>query len=480
MDNNEMNNSFDGLLPFDPIVVIRDALRNWLIIVLVALAVGVGTYIMTDMEYAPRYQSKVTFVVTTRSSAATVYGNLSSTTELAGVFSELINSSVMRKNIQTALGGPFSATISASVIPQTNLLNMTVTASDPRTAFLVAQAIIDHHEAVMYQVVDGVSLEVLQGAEVPTAPYNRANAASRMKKMMVLAALAATAFFAWMSAIRDTVRSGKEARKKLDCDYLGEIPHEEKYKTLIARLRRRKSGILVTNPVTSFRFVETMRKLARRVEHHMNQGKVLMVTSVLENEGKSTVAVNLALTMAQRHKKVLLIDCDLRKPACHTLLEQKRTGHGTRDVLAGRANLGDALARYKNTNLFVLLESRSDSNSGDLLNSDAMKALTDWARREFDFVVLDLPPMSVVTDSETVSDIADASLLVVRQNTTRTAGLNKAIAALEGGKAKLLGCVLNNVYSTFLSSGQGYRYGGYGQYSHYGNYGSYGEKSSRS
>ena len=480
MDNNEMNNSFDGLLPFDPIVVIRDALRNWLIIVLVALTVGVGTYIMTDMEYAPRYQSKVTFVVTTRSSAATVYGNLSSTTELAGVFSELINSSVMRKNIQTALGGPFSATISAAVIPQTNLLNMTVTASDPRTAFLVAQAIIDHHEAVTYQVVDGVSLEVLQGAEVPTAPYNRANAASRMKKMMVLAALAATAFFAWMSAIRDTVRSGKEARKKLDCDYLGEIPHEEKYKTLIARLRRRKSGILVTNPVTSFRFVETMRKLARRVEHHMNQGKVLMVTSVLENEGKSTVAVNLALTMAQRHKKVLLIDCDLRKPACHTLLEQKRTGHGTRDVLAGRANLGDALARYKNTNLFVLLESKSDANSGDLLNSDAMKALTDWARREFDFVVLDLPPMSVATDSETVSDIADASLLVVRQNATRTAGLNKAIAALEGGKAKLLGCVLNNVYSTFLSSGQGYRYGGYGQYSHYGHYGSYGEKSSRS
>ena len=480
MDHNEMNNSFDGLLPFDPIVVIRDAMKHWLVILLVALAVGVASYIMTDMEYAPKYQSKATFVVTTRSSAANVYGNLSSTTELAGVFSELINSSVMRKNIQAALGAPFSATISASVIPQTNLLNMTVTASDPRTAFLVAQAIIDHHEEVTYQVVDGVSLEVLQGAEVATAPYNRADAVSRMEKMMLLAALAATAFFAWMSLIRDTVRSGKEARKKLDCDYLGDIPHEEKYKTLIARLRRRKSGILVTNPVTSFRFVETMRKLARRVEHHMNQGKVLMVTSVLENEGKSTVAVNLALTMAQRGKKVLLIDCDLRKPACHTLLEQKPQGPGTRDVLAERAKLGDALARYKNTNLYVLLETKSDSNSGDLLNSAAMQELTEWARRKFDFVVLDLPPMSVVSDSETVSDIADASLLVVRQNTTRTAGLNKAIAALEGGKAKLLGCVLNNVYSTFLSSGQGYRYGGYGQYSHYGNYGSYGEKSSRS
>jgi capsular exopolysaccharide synthesis family protein len=480
---NETQRREGGFLLFDPIVVVRDVLKHWAVILLITLALGVGAYIMTDASYAPQYQSKVTFVVTTRGTTATVYNNLSSVNGLASVFSELINSSVMRKNIQTALGGPFSATISASVIPQTNLLNMTVTASDPRTAFLVAQAIIDHHEAVTYQVVDGVSLEVLQGAEVPTAPYNRANAASRMKKMMVLAALAATAFFAWMSAIRDTVRSGKEARKKLDCDYLGEIPHEEKYKTLIARLRRRKSGILVTNPVTSFRFVETMRKLARRVEHHMNQGKVLMVTSVLENEGTSTVAVNLALTMAQRHKKVLLIDCDLRKPACHTLLERKHTGHGTRDVLAGRANLGDALARYKNTNLFVLLESKSDSNSGDLLNSDAMKALTDWARREFDFVVLDLPPMSVATDSETVSDIADASLLVVRQNESPAKRINKAVAALEDGKAQVLGCVLNDVRATFLSSGQGYRYGGYGRYNYYyggyGHYGHYGEKSSR-
>ena len=475
----EMNTSSDSFLPFDPIVVVRDVMKHWLTIVLVALAVGVGSYIMTDMEYAPRYQCKATFVVTTRSSASTVYSNLASTSELASVFSELINSSVMRKNIQEEMGTSFNATISASVVPETNLLNMTVTASDPRTAFLVAQGIIDHHEEVTYQVVEGVSLEILQGPQVPTVPTNRADASSRMKKMMLLAAVAACALFAWLSLSRDTVRSGKEARKKLDCDYLGDIPHEEKYKTLIARIRRRKAGILVTNPVTSFHFVETMRKLTRRVEQHMGEGKVLMVTSVLENEGKSTVAVNMALAMAQKRKKVLLVDCDLRKPACHILLEQKVAGAGTRDVLADRANLGDALIRYKRTNMYMLLEKRSDVNSGDLLSSSTMRALLSWARREFDFVVLDLPPMSVVSDSETVANLADASLLVVRQNTAPTPGINKAIAALEGGKAKLLGCVLNNVYSTFLSSGQGYRYGGYGQYSHYGSYGSYGEKASR-
>ncbi len=480
MENHENFASSGEFLPFDPIVVVRDVLKHWLTIVLVALMVGVGAYILTDMDYEPKYQAKATFVVTTRSSAATVYSSLSSTTEMATVFSELINSSVMRKTILAEIGvSSFDGTISAAAVPQTNLLNMTVTASDPRTAFRVAQAIIDHHEEVTYQVVDSVSLEVLQGAQVPAAPVNRVDAGGQMRKMMLLAGLAACAVFAWLSFARDTVRSAKEARKKLDCDYLGEIPHEKKYKTLIAWLRRRKTGILVTNPVTSFHYVETIRKLCRRVEQHMQDGKVLMVSSVLENEGKSTVAVNIALTMARKHKKVLLIDCDLRKPACHTLLEMKVGTAGTREVLADQAQLSEALTRYKHTNLYLLLEKRRDSDAGDLLSSRKMGQLVEWARREFDFVVLDLPPMSVASDAEIVAEYADASLMVVRQNVSLTPGINRAIAALEGGKAKLLGCVLNDVYATFLSSGQGYRYGGYGRYSHYGSYGSYGDRPSR-
>ena len=220
MDNtSDIRTSDNGWFPFDPIVVIRDVAKHWLTILMIALMVGVGSYILTDMNYQPKYQAKATFVVTSRSSTSTVYSSLSSTTELASVFSELINSSVMRKNIQEAMGGPFNASISAAVIPQTNLLNMTVTASDPRTAFLVAQAIIDHHEEVTYQVVDSVSLEILQNAEVPTAPANRADAMNRMKKITVLAALCSIAAFTWISFSKDTIRSGKEARKKLDCDY---------------------------------------------------------------------------------------------------------------------------------------------------------------------------------------------------------------------------------------------------------------------
>ena len=479
MENkNDFSAAESGWLPFDPIVLVQDVLKRWLVIAMAAIAVGVGSFILADLRYEPVYQANATLVVTSRGSGTTVYSNLTSTSNVASIFTELLNSSLMRKTILQAVGtDAFDGTITASVIPETNLMNLKVTASDPRMAFLVARAVLEHHEELTYQVIDAISLEVLKSPVVPMAPINSANAMGQMKRMAVLAALCTAAACAWLSFTRDAVRSGKEARKKLDCSYLGEIPHEKKHKTLLSALRRKKSSILITNAATSFRYVETIRKLRRRVEQHMHGGKVLMVTSLLENEGKSTVAANLALSMAQKYDKVLLIDCDLRKPACYALLEQKLTGSGVRDVLSGKAAPEEAVLKYKKTNLDLLLEKKTDRNSGDRLASEQMGQLLAWAREHYDFVVLDLPPMSVVSDTEGTMEYADASLLVVRQNAAVAPALNKVIASLQGGSAKLIGCVLNNVVSTGISDGQGYGGYGYGKYNYYGyGYGKSGKK----
>ena len=119
-----------------------------------------------------------------------------------------------------------------------------------------------------------------------------------------------------------------------------------------------------------------------------------------------------------------------------------------------------------------------------------MYRLLEWAREKFDYVVLDLPHMAAASDAESMTNLADASILVVRQNVASAPALNKAIAALMGQRAKLLGCVLNNVYSTRLSSGGGYGYGygygyrygrykRYGRYGHYGHYGNYDKEKSK-
>ena len=212
----------------------------------------------------------------------------------------------------------------------------------------------------------------------------------------------------------------------------------------------------------------------------MPDGNVLMVTSLLENEGKSTIAVNLALALAQKHSQVLLIDCDMRKPACHAVLEETDFAHGLQDLLTGAAPPSDCLIHYNKSHLYLLLDKEGSSNSGDLICCENMQTLLQWARKEFDFVILDLPPMSGVSDAESMTQYADASLLVVRQNAATAPAINKAVAALDGGNAKLLGCVLNNVYSTSLFSGQGHNYSGYDKYNHYGNYGHYDAKASNS
>lgn len=470
MENtSEKNTSVSGILPFDPIVLLQDVWKRWLLVLLVAVAVGVCTYIVTDMRYEPVYQTSTTFVVTTKGSSASVYSNLSSTTELAAVFTELLNSTILRKTVLQELEmTSFDGSVTTSVLPNTNLITMQVTAPDPWTAFVVAQSIIDHHETLTYRVVDGIILEVLQPPVMPVSAVNSSDPMQQMKKMMVLSAAATVAAIAMMSFFRDVVRSEKEARKKLDCSFLGEIPHEKKHKTLTALLRRRKTSILITNPLTSFRFVETMRKLRRRVEQHMHGGRVLMVTSLLENEGKSTVAVNLALSMAQKYDRVLLIDSDMRKPACHAILEQRKFDYGMRDVLRKKVKVTEALVRYKRTNMYMLLEKKGNAKPGDLITSVEMAELLKWARSEFDFVILDLPPISAASDTESMKELADASILVVRQNAALAKAINKAITTLDGGRAKLIGCVLNNVYSTYLTSGQGHEYGHYHRYYHYG------------
>lgn len=461
-----------GLLPFDPIVLLQDVVKRWLVIVLAAVMVGVGAYIAADMSYKPTYRTNTVFVVTTKGSSTSVYSNLSSTSNVATLFTELMSSSLMRKTVMQEMGvTELDATITSSVIPNTNLLNMTVTASDPRTAFLTAQTLIEHHESLTYAIVDGIVMEVLQYPSVPSAPANYTDASGKMQKMAILAAAAAAALLAFWSYSRDVVRSGTEARQKLDCDYLGEIPYEKKYKTLGARMSRRKTSILINNPVTGFRYVENIRKLRRKVEQRMNGGKVIMVTSLLENEGKSTIAVNLALAMAQKHSSVLLIDCDLRKPACHSILEHKKFTAGIKELLQEKASLAESVLQYKKSNLYMLFARKAEQNIGDMIASRRMEVLLDWARKNFDYIVLDLPPMAVASDAEGMADLADASILVVRQNEASASALNKAVAGLEGKRAKMLGCVLNSVVSSGLASGDGYGYGyGKDKYNYYGSY----------
>ena len=476
-DEKELNPYQRSLLPFDPIVLIRDVMGKWFLVAVVALIVGLAAYVYTDSVYVPQYSTSATLVLTNRDSGSTVYDNLDSAATLATVFSEVLNSSAMRSNILNELGmDTFDGSIQASAIQETNLLTVRVTARDPRTAFQVIQVLLEQHDLVTYAVMGDVILEVLEPPVVPMTPVNQVDSERTFRNAFVLAAIAMTALLVVLAYFRDVVRSKEEADEKLGCWCLGEICHERKRRTVKERLRRKKRGILITDPQTGFRYVTTMNKIARRVEKNMGKGKVLMVTSVIENEGKSTVAANLALSLSKKYSRVLLIDCDLRKPACRMLLEQEMPRYFIQNVLSGEATLEDAVRTDRLSRLQMLFAKRAAAeDASNLVQSEAMARLLDRARELYDYVIIDLPPMSIAPDAEAVTEFADASMLVIRQNGVYTADLNRALGDLQRGRAKLLGCVINNVYTTRIFSGEGYGtgYGRYGGYYRYGRYGKY-------
>ena len=481
MENNQQIQAYEKtLFPFDPLVLVRDGLRKWALILVVALICGMGAYVYTDTVYIPRYKTEATLVLTTRDSASTVYSNLDSTATLATVFTEILNSSVMRNNILDELGmDSFSGTIHSTAIESTNLLTVQVTALDPRTAFQVIDVLLKKHEMVTYSVMGDIVLEVLESPVVPVRPYNAVNARSALGKTTLVVAAALLMLAIVVAYFRDVIRSKDEAEQKLDCWCLGEIYHERKRIKMKDRLLKRKRSILITNPETSMQYVTTMNKLRRRVEQHMGSGKIVMVTSVMENEGKSTVSTNLALAMAKKYEKVLLIDLDLHKPACRKIMDHGVPEHYTHEVIMGNVMLKDAVKTDKLSRMNILFAKHCDVRiAAELIHSEGLEQLLLQARKEYDYVVIDLPPMAIVPDPEAVMELVDGSLLVIRQNGVRAPDLNRAIRDLQRGKAKMLGCVLNNVFATATFSGEGYgvgygRYGGYGKYGKYGKYGRY-------
>ena len=481
MEQNQQVQAYQKtLFPFDPVVLLQDAVRKWALILVIALICGMAAYVYTDTGYVPRYRTEATLVLTTRDSASTVYNNLDSTATLATVFQEILNSSVMRNNVLDELGMDyFNGSIYASAIESTNLLTVQVTALDPRTAFQVLDVLLEKHELVTYSVMGDIVLEVLEPPVVPVRPYNAVNARSAFMTTSVLVAAALFVLMIVMSYFKDVIRSKDEAEQKLDCWCLGEIYHERKRFSLKDRLRKRKRSILITHPETGFRYVSTMSKLRRRVEQHMGKGKSVMVTSVMENEGKSTVSTNLALALVKKYEKVLLIDLDLHKPACRKIMDHESPEFYTHDVILGKVALKDAVKTDKLSRLDILFAKHcSPETAGNLIHSQGLVQMLQQARDEYDYIVIDLPPMAIVPDPEAVMEHADGSLLVIRQNGVRSIDLNRAIRNLQRGNAKLLGCVLNNVYTTATFSGEGYgvgygRYGGYGKYGKYGKYGRY-------
>lgn len=461
--------------------ILRDVKKNFYAVLCIAISVGLLSYIVFLRRYSPNYTVETTYAVTSIGVNNNVFENLNTASNIAYTFSQMASGKEMREIIAADLGGSVGASISASYVENTNLIVMKVTSGSPLQAFRVMQSAMNNIRVILDYLEQDVRLNVLVSPDVPTEPNSRQTAVLQALQVFLIALAVLLAAVALFSYRKDTIRKGSDIQKKLGVRYLGSVCHEEKIRSLGARLRRRQMSMLITRPTVSFAYTEGYHKICRKVLNSMkhHHAKVVMVTSVNENEGKSTVSANLALSMAAEGKRVLLMDLDMRKPSLYKVfhVEEESEIRAIGDFLQGRKNDTPMIRLLEQEKLYVIFNTVIYPQSAELLGNGKLDVLLNYLRESFDCIVIDTPPMNVVADAEVIAAYADLSVMVVREHMTSARAINDALDTLRDNKAVPAGCVLNDVQGGMsehlggyqYGSDYGYRYGkGYGRY--YGRY----------
>jgi len=490
-DKNGISSIMDQL---DLYGLVHDVLKNIVFILLAALAASMIADIVVRDNYHNSYTTTATFVVTSKNSSNYAYSNLNAASSMADSYSNILNSSLLKKKVCQDLGiSTFDAKARARVIADTNLMTLSVTSSTPQKAYLTIRSIMRTINGLTGYVSENMVMEVLQEPQVPTKPDSTVSVTRQTRRAFALTALAVTLVFMYLSYRRDTVRGEDDLKEKLDAESLGVLYHDPVYHSAGDFFRRSKSKHLVTDLNARFEFVERNKKIAAMISGIARKkgAKTILVTSVREHEGKSTFSANLALTLARQSVSVLLIDGDMRRPTLNKIFLKRgeKLDASLGDMLQGKASMTNAIYSNQDYGVQMLLNDRDYPNSTDIVSSYYMERLIEVASASFDYIIIDSPPMSIVADAEVLAGIADLSVLVVGYDNVFVPDLNDAIDSLRDCKAEFIGCVLNNVrtlpgasrtvggYGGYGGYGRYSRYSRYQRYGKYGGYGHYGDKS---
>jgi capsular exopolysaccharide synthesis family protein len=309
-----------------------------------------------------------------------------------------------------------------------------------------------------------VPVQIVDRAEEPADPV-------KPRKRLILAAGAALGllFGLQLALVLDRsyskVRSPEDIERLAGLRTMGTIPHmeaKEGKKLFMACHFDRKSAA-----AEAYRSIRTGLLLATSGD----RSPVFLITSAVDQEGKTTTALNIASALAQTGKRVLVVDADMRRSSMHKPFGIEK-GQGLSTCLADGVEAKEVVHESEVPSLSIITAGPSPENPSELLGSKAMSSFLAWARRDFDFIVIDSPPVAAVTDASVLAPVADGVLMVVRADRTPRRAVGHGRDLLAHAKASVIGAVLNDVprqHSRYYGYGYGYGYGYYrrGYYNRY-------------
>lgn len=451
--------------------------KHWYIIAVLAGICCVGFTLYSYRAYTPQYTAAATFTVTPKGDSLSAYTSISSnasTQQLEKTFPYIITSAPLTRVVAEDLGLSYvPGTITATAVEDTNLFTITVTSSNYETAYNVLKSVINNYPSVAEYVVGATDLVLVVPPSASSTPINPISYREKALIGTAVGALLGLLIVFFLENLNHTVRHPDEIRKLLNNQRLGSIVKVVKKKS-----SHSTGSLTIDDAHTDPRFKESVFSIRNKIIKLCADQKInsVMVASTTTNEGKTTVAANLAIALAKKHYRTVIIDCDLRNPTVRQQLNiPESCSLGIVDVITGGCSLQDAIVKTKKNGLYVLPGTIPVNNASELMGSKQLADLVGALEKIFDYVVIDAPPVGIVSDALEMKDYVGGLVFVVRQDYAKVSKILDSISLFGYSKIKILGCIFNMASGVLSTRGYGrYGYNSYGGYGSYGSYGSYG------
>ena len=455
--NEEIRQTEDGLIDIVGLLMdyLRTLRRMWIWVLMLAVAGGTFAYVRDYMTWSPRYTASATFTITASqdgsdaTSGSYAFYDNSTAEQMANTFPYILTSGVLSRRAAETMGrDAVSGQIQASSEENTNLFTMSVTDVDAELAYETLQAVIECYPDVAEVIIGRTNMQLLDETGIPAHPDNPRNGKKALAKGAAVGAFLGLLWTGTVMLSRMTVKKKEDFQTRAHMKCLGEVPQIAMKK----RSRANRNILNILNEKTDPRFEEALQLIRGKVEYSAwrHHSAIILVTSALAGEGKSTLAVNLALAFSKSGKRAALIDCDLRHPSDRKILGLE-DGEGLYEVLTKEAKLTDVLMTGKDLNMdeefkFCFLPGGKAAEDGSrLLGSESMQKIIEAVKGKVDYVILDSAPAGLLTDAGVLAQYADSAVFVIRRDFASTTHIMEGLEELSESHIHMIGGILNGV-----------------------------------
>ena len=450
--------------------------RFWLLVIVLGLLCSGVWYVRAARSFSPYYTARAVFTVSSGYGDDIFnsgYYDNATAQQLAAAFPYMLNTDVMRDLMKQELGTNYiNGSISASSTANTNMFVLQVRSASAQDAYDILVAAITCFPQVAVYMVDNPQIIVREEPQVPTEPSNSFSWKQPVMKGLMVGLVLGLAIVAALTMLNKTVSTEEQLKAVANLPILAVFPK-------IQTKKRRSGTRQVLTAGSDHSLAESLRGMTLKVRKILEeqQNKVILITSTMKGEGKTTVATNLALALAGEGQRVVLLDADLRSQSVAQRFGNAPGRYGLIDCLKNpKLPVGDCLTWVREEKL-AYISGASVSSRRYSIDGKGMRRVLDELSGAFDYVIMDTSPCGLVADTALLCHFAGCVLYVVKPDYARESQILDMVNGLYERGAPLEGFVFNGVNRRGSRYGYGYGYGykygyGYSQKSKGGHYGS--------